>query len=174
LQRDFVNQLRKEVVVSSSQKLAKQTGKFLEPGESIVAAAKCLPRGHSRRRAAGGLFGVVGVLAAGNSRSGPAVFGRPLPANMGIAVTNRRILVCRLSEATEKVAEVTHSIPMGHVTDVQSEVGKSFGMKAVFMTISFTDGSTAALEAVRPNTKDGELVAQALVAVGGSNEVPST
>jgi len=35
-------------------------------------------------------------------------------------------------------------------------------MKAVRITISLADGSTAALEAVRPNTKDGEAVARAL------------
>jgi len=68
----------------------------------------------------------------------------------------------RLSEATDKASELTHSIPTSQVTGVQSEVGRSVGMKAVYLALSFADGSTAALEAVRPNTKDGEDVAKAL------------
>jgi hypothetical protein len=148
---------------SSRDKLTKQGQKFLEAGEVIEAAAKCLPRGASKRRAAGGLFGVIGVLAAGKTgRSGPAILGRPLPKSLALAVTNRRLLVFRLSEATDKVAELTHSVPLAQVAEIQSEVGKSVGMKAVFISISFPDGSTASLEAVRPNTKDGEEVARAL------------
>lgn len=154
--------------MAASKAIAKQAAKFLEPGETIVAATKCLTRGASKRRAAGGLFGVIGVLAAGSARSGPLVGGRPLPTNMAIAVTNRRLLVLRLSEASDRVAEVTHSVPPAAVAGVSSEVGKSMGMKAVYITISFTDGSTAALEAVRPNTQDGEAVAQVLCAGVGN------
>jgi hypothetical protein len=152
-------------VGSSRAKLTKQAERYLEAGESIVARAKCLPRGASKRRAAGGLFGVIGVLAAGRSvRAGPAILGRPMPRHLALVVTNRRLLVFRLSEATDKVTELTHSVPIGQVTEVRSEVGRSVGMKAVYIAISFADGSTASLEAVRPNTKDGEDVARALSA----------
>jgi hypothetical protein len=147
-------------------KLAKQADRFREPGESVVAAARCLPLGSAKRRAAGGLlFGVLGVLAAGSTaQSGPAVFGQALPTNLAVAVTNRRLLVFRLSEVTGKVAELTHSVPFAQVVDVRFEIGRSVGMKAVYLTISFADGSTASLEVVRPNTKDGESVARALSA----------
>jgi hypothetical protein len=98
-------------VGSSRAKLEKQTVKLLEPGESIVAVAKMLPRGGGTRRAAG--FLLFGILGA-------------------------------------------------HAAAVGSENGKSGGMKAVRMEISFADGSTVSLEAVRPNTTDGESVARAL------------
>jgi hypothetical protein len=46
-------------------------------------------------------------------------------------------------------------------------VGRSVGMKAIHHAISFADGSTALLEAVRPNTKDGEDVARVLSTAPG-------
>jgi hypothetical protein len=150
-------------VTSSRDKLVKQAARFLEAGESVVAAAKFLPRGAAKRRAAGGLFGVIGVLAAGSTaRSGPAVLGRPIPKHLALVVTNRRLLVVRLSEATDKVTELTHAVGLGELSSVRSEVGKSVGMKAIHIDISFADGSTAVLEAVRPNTKDGEEVGRVL------------
>ena len=46
-------------------------------------------------------------------------------------MTDRRLLVLRLGEATDKVTELTHAVPISYVVEVRSEVGKSVGMKAV-------------------------------------------
>jgi hypothetical protein len=150
-------------VASYRNKLTKQAGRFLEAGETIVAGAKCLHRGGSRRRALGGVFGVVGALAAGGMGQGAMVGGRPLPRNMAVALTDRRLLVFNLSEATDRATDLTHSIPRADLMMVNSEIGKSFGMKAVYIDFSFADRSTAALEIVRPNTGDGEDLAKALM-----------
>jgi hypothetical protein len=151
-------------VGSSRDKLGKQTAKLLEPGESLLAAAKMLPRGAGKRRAAGFLlFGVIGAHAAGSTaKPGTTILGRPLPGNLAVAVTDRRLLVLRLSEATDRVTELTHSVPIGYVAEVHSEVGKSVGMKAVRIALSFADGSAVSLKAVCPNTTDVERVARAL------------
>ena len=147
---------------SYRSKLTKQAGRFLAPGEIIVAGAKCLHKGGSKRRALGGVFGVVGALTAGGTGPSDMVGGRPLPHNMALALTDRRLLVFSLSEATDRATELTHSIPRADLTRVNSRLGKSFGMKAVYLDFAFADGSSAALEIVRPNTNDGEDLAYAL------------
>jgi hypothetical protein len=59
------------------------------PGEVIIAAAKCLQAGHSKRRAAGGVFGVLGAVAAGQSGRQTIVGGYPLPLNLAVGRLRR-------------------------------------------------------------------------------------
>jgi len=112
------------------------------------------------------LLGALGVLAAGETRasSDHAVCGQPLPTNLAVGVTDRRLLIFKLTEVTDKAKKLIRSIPFTHIVGVSVDVGWSFGMTVVHIEIGFTDGSTVSLEAARPNTNDGQQFAHTLAA----------
>ncbi|HTW10717.1 MAG TPA: hypothetical protein VME46_24665 [Acidimicrobiales bacterium] len=143
-------------------KLAKQAGKALAQGEFFVAGAKYLPRGASNRRAAGGVFGAFGALAAGQTGNKQIVGGAPLPGNLALGLTNQRLLVFELNQATERVQALTHAIPVSHVLSVRTEGGRKVGFKVTYVNISLADGSELALEAVSPNAANGAEFAREL------------
>jgi hypothetical protein len=85
-----------------------------------------------------------------------------LPDNLALALTDRRLLVFALSEATEKATALTHRIPRADVRHVQWGFKRSFGMKAVQLAIDLADGSRIEVEAVQPHTRNGEDFARTL------------
>jgi len=149
--------------VTYTDKLANQAAQALGPGEFFVAAAKYLPKGASTKRAAGGVFGVAGTLVAGSGAGrGQIVGGVPLPSNLAMGLTNQRLLIFELGQGVERVIGHTHSIPLSHLVSVRYEVGRKLGFRVTYVDISLADGSAVALEAVSPNSKDGEAFARAV------------
>jgi hypothetical protein len=151
--------------VSYTEKLASQASGALGPGEFFVAAAKYLPKGASAKRAAGGVFGAVGTLMAGSGAGrGQIVGSAPLPDNIAVGLTNQRLLIFALGEGRERVSHQTHSIPLSHVLSLRYGVGRKLGFRVTNVAISLADGSEVALEAVSPNSKNGEAFARSLEA----------
>jgi hypothetical protein len=124
---------------SSADKLKHQIGKQLGHGEFLVASGRLRPREE-----------------AGESENAPA--GRALPDKLALAVTDRRVLVLRMGGPLDRVQEVTHSIPLHSIVDVRVDADG----KSVRIAIAFRDGTSASLEAARPNTKAGEELGRAL------------
>ena len=130
-----------------------------------MAATKCLPKGGSVRRAAGGLFGIAGVLIAGAAaRRGQAPGGVPLPTNIALGLTDRRLLIFQLSETAEKVTALTHSVPLAHIVGAACEVGRTLGIKVAYIYVALSDGSKIAVEAASPHARNGQELGRALVA----------
>jgi hypothetical protein len=163
-------------VSTYKDKLSKQGANVLGRGEFFVAGAKYLPRGASNKRAAAGVFGVLGVLAAGETGKKQIVGGTPLPGNLALGLTNQRLLLFELNQATERVQALTHAIPVSHVLSVETESGRKVGFKVAYVNISLADGSGLALEAPSPNAGNGAAFAQELKASSkaASLTVPSS
>jgi hypothetical protein len=148
---------------SYCQKLSSQAAATLEPGEAIVAATRCLPKGRSTRRAAGGVLGTVGILVASTmGGSGQSAGGIALPTTIALGLSAHRLLVFHLNDATERVSKLTHTIPLADVWGASVGTGRKFGVRITYLDIALSDGSHLALEAASPHAKEGEAFGRAL------------
>jgi hypothetical protein len=119
--------------------IREQGQRFLEPGETVIAAFQARPRGSGVARAAGGGVGVdvaaqaIGRKWAGKSRDEAQSAGLQLTSPMALALTDRRIVVFsgKTSLGSGKITEITEmvsSAPLGDVESIQVKrllVGKT-------------------------------------------------
>jgi len=133
-----------------TDQLAKVAADRLEPGEVIMAGARCVPVGATSRRAL--TFGLAGALGGTvhtklGAPADHALHGESLPHDLALGLTERRILVFAVSTLTGRATKVIRSVPLAHVVGVDNEESRSLGRKMPRLRLRFTDGSTLALEA---------------------------
>ena len=154
-------------------KLAKQMAAVLGSDEHMVAAARCLPKGATTRRALGAAVGTVGglvpaavgSLAGGATTAGQAPGGIPLPRNLALGLTDQRLLVFSLSQATERAIGCTHAIPLFDVHTARHEIGRKLMTRVARLDVALSDGSTIAVEAPSPRSREAQRFAEALETV---------
>jgi hypothetical protein len=130
-------------------RLTKATTGSVEPGETILHGAVCMPVGGLRRRSlSAALGGVIGVLAntAAGAPADHSLDGAPLPHDLAVALTDRRVLLVAMSTVTGRPSRVVADVPLSDLKAVEVTGGTSFGMKLHRFTLSFSDGSSLALE----------------------------
>jgi hypothetical protein len=132
-----------------TQTMHKVAVDLLEPGEEIIAGAKCTSVGTIKGRALSvGLVGVVGMLVHSKVSRTPehALFGQALPRDLALGLTDRRVIVFSVGSMTGKPANVLGSIHLAQLVGVETDEGRVFGAKLTRFTLRFADGSALALE----------------------------
>lgn len=159
------------------ERVTKVTAGSLEPGEAVSHGARCMPVGGHRRASLSGMGGLVGVLA--NSAIGPpaehALAGSPLPHDVAVALTDRRILFVAVSTLTGRPNQVVGAIPLSELRSVDVAEATSLGVGLHRFTLVLDDGSALSLETRSRGGSAGELCAALVSAAGrgGRDRAPS-
>ena len=129
-------------------RLTKATTDSVDPDETILHGAVCMPVGGLRRRSLSAMGGAIGVLAnaAAGAPADHSFDGRQLPHDLAVALTDRRVLLVAMGTATGRPRQVVADIPLARLRAVEATAGTSLGMKVHGFTLSFSDGSSLALE----------------------------
>ena len=152
------------LVADVVQRLTMLASEQLAPGETVVAGARCSPRGSTKRRTMGaGLGGLVGALAAskGAGSAGHVLYGEALPHDIALGLTDRRILIYSVSSLSGKTTKVLREIPLAHVGGIEHDEGRFLGRKIIRFSLCFSDGSRLELESPS-GAKDTEAFCHAL------------
>ena len=129
-------------------RLTRATVGSLDPGEAISHGAVCMSVGGMRRRSLSAMGGVIGVLANNvvGEPADHALNGNPLPRDLAVGLTDRRVLLVSMSAVTGRPSRVVAAIPLSDVGGVEVTTGTSLGMKLHYVTLSLRDGSSLSLE----------------------------
>jgi len=153
--------------MSYEDKIKEQARPYLQPGERVLGAFRARPRG-ATQASMGGLAGnVIGGRKASQQRRTAQDAGLQLASPMALTLTDKRLLVLRVSRptVTGKGGDVKDLVSEVPLTDVDSiDVKRLLGGKVVTVTVR---GSAFKLEAgVGENAKsvaDGFAVAKTAV-----------
>jgi hypothetical protein len=143
--------------------LRKPVAKALGPGEEVLAGTPCLPRGAITQRAAGALFGAVGVAVAGQAaRSGHVYEGQELPSIVALALTAKRVLIFRKNPVTGRPSKVLYDIPLTQIAGVRSSQGRAVGFKMLKLDVVFVNESSLELDVASEHMRHGKRFVEAL------------
>jgi hypothetical protein len=133
----------------------------LQPGETVLAAARGLPKGAVARvaGATGGLAGagavgaIIGLKVTGKKAEEGAAQGATagldtLPPQLALGLTNRRLLVYRRSTVSGKMTDFFGEIPRERIRSIDSFEGSN-PFKPHRLTVTLDDGGTIEFEIVR-------------------------
>ena len=149
-------------------KLSKTAESVLE-GERFVAAVKCFPIGHAKRKMRNSaLFGAVGALhTQSGTKDGHAVAGQELPLELAIGLTPTRVFVFGLSAMTGKATlPPLRVLPRDQVVGITSQAGRTLHMKQTLIGVRMADGSELGLETAQRHWKEGEELVEELRMAG--------
>lgn len=171
-----------DAVRMNTEKMTKKCAALLDPGESIVAAAKVMPRGASHETILGAAGAVVGgsvtpvATAAGavlGSAAGQSVgdAGREERAEAGLdvgaaqqallAVTGRRIALFAVN-AFGKPKELSASVDRNRVTRATMGETKLFGQTMAEIVLTLDTGAEVGFGVAKVHRKHGDAVVAAL------------
>jgi hypothetical protein len=145
-------------------------------GETFVAAIKCFPIGHTKRKMRNSLMGAAGALyTASGTKDGHAIGGEHLPLELAIGLTPTRVFVFGLSKMTGKATLPPRRVlERNEVAGISCEDGKTLHVKHTLLWVRLTDGSELGLETAQGHAADGaDLVAQLRAAGVPAVEIPS-
>lgn len=142
--------------------MEKSVRPYLQPGEELLNVTLVQGKGLAKVFMAGG---VVGAMAAGARRDRKAAEAGgdvQMSSKMGLALTDRRLLLFRAAGAmTLKAQELLTEVPVAELDNV--EVGKGVVTKPVTLTIR---GETFHVETPRAANTDRLLDAFAVAKAG--------
>jgi hypothetical protein len=134
--------------------MEKSVRPFLQPGEELLNVTLVQGKGIAKAMLAGGVVGAMAVGAHRDRKAREAGGDVQLSSKMGLALTDRRLLLFKAGGAvTLKARELLTEVPVADVDDI--EVGKGVVTKPVTLTIR---GETFAVETPRAANTD-KLVA---------------
>ena len=136
--------------------------------ESFVAAIKCFPIGHTKRKMRGSLMGAAGALAASSgTKDGHAIGGEHLPLELAIGLTPTRVFVFGLSKMTGKATLPPRRVlAYDDVAGITSGKGKTLHVKHTLIWVRLADGSELGLETAQGHAAAGEDFVAQLNAAG--------
>lgn len=146
---------------SFTDTFAKSAAGDLQPGESVLAAARGMPVGAVARVAgsaggavAGGAIGaIIGIKmtekrAAEGAAQGVAAGVGELPSQLSLGLTDRRLLIYRRSPVSGKTTEFFGEIPRSSIRSIDAFEGSN-PLKPHRLSVTLTDGATVEFEIVR-------------------------
>jgi len=154
-------------VALTVDKLAKQIGAGLEPGETVVAACRVMPEGaasefifRATRYQHGALGYVVNQRMADTmlgdlperEREAASVVGFPLAPQLLLVLTDRRFMVWGLAKLTNRPTVVLGAVPLDELTGVERDEGKLVASTVPRLVLRFRGGDELGLLAARPHT----------------------
>lgn len=166
----------------NTEKMTKKCASMLEPGETIVAAAKVTPRGAAHET----ILGAAGAVAAGSATPVATGAGAVLGSAVGhdvseagrqeraaagldvgnaqqalLAVTDRRVVLFALN-AFGKPSELSASVEHGRIAGVTLGETKLFGQKMAEIVLTLDSGAEAGFGVAKVHRKHGDAVVAAL------------
>jgi hypothetical protein len=132
---------------SYEDKIKEQAEPYLEPGERVLAAFIAQPRGANMARAGGLAPSAIGGRKVKEARRAAEASGLQLARPMALAVTDRRLVVLKISPpiAMGKGGDVKELVSAVPLTDVDSiEIKRLLVGKVVVVTVG---GAAVKLEA---------------------------
>jgi len=132
---------------SYEDKIKEQAEPYLEPGERVLAAFIAQPRGANMARAGGLAPSAIGGRKVKEARRAAEASGLQLARPMALAVTDRRLVVLKISPpiAMGKGGDVKELVSAVPLTDVDSiEIKRLLVGKVVLVTVG---GAAVKLEA---------------------------
>ena len=132
---------------SYEDKIKEQAEPYLEPGERVLAAFIAQPRGANMARAGGLAPSAIGGRKVKEARRAAEVSGLQLARPMALALTDRRLVVLKISPpiAMGKGGDVKELVSAVPLTDVDSiEIKRLLVGKVVVVTVG---GAAVKLEA---------------------------
>jgi hypothetical protein len=147
--------------------LMKPSQGLLDPDETLLGGAPCLPRGAIGKRALGSVFGVAGNAVAGAAAaSGYGDSLPPLPSVIALGVSSKRLLVFGMGGFRGRPRDLLYSTLLSQVVGIAISQGRSVGIKKTQLDITLQDGSQLALEVAIEHSKHARKVAEALIGLG--------
>ena len=164
------------------EKMQRKCSPVLEPGETLVAAAKAMPRGSVHEiilGAAGGVAaagvspgllgpGIIAGQKAGSSRTAEGKAEREAAGvNVGSAVqvllgvTDRRVVLISLS-TLGKAKEVLAAADLSDIASVVMGESKLFGQTMAEIVLTLDGGAEVGFGVAKVHRKDGDSVVAAL------------
>ena len=138
----------------------------LEPGETVVAAAKVMQTAKGRRRIgmAAGLAGALGtvVVLASDRNSDQQSLEDAMQHGFFAVATNRRLLFVSASAVRSRPDEVIGAISRADITAVESGTTRVSLLKLGTATITCSDGSSFFFEFAKPHADEGRELVEAL------------
>jgi hypothetical protein len=127
-------------------------------GERFVAAMKCFPQGHSKKKMGGAVFGAIGAArVAKGKKEDHAMGGELLPLELALGLTDTRGFVFALSTLTGKAKlPPLRVVPREFIASVASRPGRTVHVKHTLIWLRLTDGSDLALETAQYHAANGE------------------
>jgi hypothetical protein len=130
--------------------MEKSVRPFLQPGEQLLNVTLVQGKGIAKAMLAGGVVGAMAVGAHRDRKAKDAGGDVQLSSKMGLALTDRRLLLFKAGGAvTLKARELLTEVPVADVDDI--EIGKGVVTKPVTLTIR---GETFAVETPRASNTD--------------------
>jgi hypothetical protein len=132
---------------SYEDKIKEQAEPYLEPGERVLAAFIAQPRGANMATAGGLAPSAIGGRKVKDARRAAEASGLQLARPMALAVTDRRLVVLKISPpiAMGKGGDVKELVSAVPLTDVDSiEIKRLLVGKVVVVTVG---GAAVKLEA---------------------------
>jgi hypothetical protein len=114
--------------------MEKSVRPFLQPGEQLLNVTLVQGKGIAKAMLAGGVVGAMAVGAHRDRKAKDAGGDVQLSSKMGLALTDRRLLLFKAGGAvTLKARELLTEVPVAEVDDIA--VGKGVVTKPVTLTI---------------------------------------
>ena len=158
-----------------AEKLSKSAASVLGD-EAFLAAMKCYPPGHTRRRMTrGALLGAAGLATAARGKQDDhTIEGQPMPRELALGLTNTRGFVFELSTMTGKAkVPPLKIVPLGYVTAVASQPGRTLHIAHTLIWLRLADGDVLALETAQGHARNGEQFVTQLLTTASPMEIPS-
>ena len=131
----------------------------LEPGETVVAAARVMQNAKGRRRIgmAAGLSGALGtvVVLSSDRSSDQQSLERAMQHGFFAVVTNRRLVFVSASAVRSRPDEVIGAISRADIMAVEGGTTRVSLLKLGTATITCSDGSSFFFEFAKPHAEEG-------------------
>ena len=141
---------------------------ILEPGESVVAAAKAMPLGqikkNTKRQGALLAGGAIGALVAHYRETKMSADELTEKMRLGayLVLTERRLLLIGAAGMRSLPGEFLGSVDRARIVSVDEGVTKVSFVKMLTLTFCLDDGNELAFEFPKVDAKDGERLRAAL------------
>ena len=149
-----------EVIERVSEFLAANL--ILEPGESVVVAAKGMPLGqikkNSKRQGALLVGGAIGAIVSHvrESKMTPDELSEKMRLGAYLVLTERRLLLIGAAGMRSLPGEFLGSVERTRITGLEEGTTKVSFVKMMTLTFRLDDGNELAFEFPKVDAKDGE------------------
>jgi hypothetical protein len=103
--------------------------------------------------------------AKGSKVIEPVYAGQELPSTLALGVTTRRLLVFGMNVASGRPNRILYDIPDFAVANVQTQTGRTLGLKKLDLDIVLSNNAVLMLEVPREHVKKGLKLVEELVKV---------
>lgn len=136
----------------------------LEPGETVMAAAKAMPLGEIKRMAqrqgamlVGGAVGAI-VSHVRDSKAPADDMAAAMKSGVYLALTERRLLLISAAGMRALPSELLASVQRSRIVSVEEGVTKVSFVKMMTLTFAFDDETSLAFEFPKVDIKDARTL----------------